>query len=60
LAQAGAEVFWLKGSAVVSPAFAKPRGVMRQRATVRWGHLITEDKKLRLRRNKLYLCSKNF
>ena len=28
LAQAGAEVFWLKGSAVVPPAFAKPRGVV--------------------------------
>jgi len=27
LAQVGAEVFWLKGSAVVPPAFAKPRGV---------------------------------
>jgi len=33
LAQAGAEVFWLKGSAVVPPAFAKPRGVIGKRWT---------------------------
>ena len=28
MAQAGAEVFWLKGSAVVPPAIAKPPGVV--------------------------------
>ena len=28
LAQAGGEVFWLEGSAVNPPAFAKPRGVV--------------------------------
>ena len=36
LAQAGAEVFWLEGSAVNSPAFAKPRGVVCKRAKYSW------------------------
>ena len=34
LAQAGADVFWLEGSAVVSPAFAKPRDVRCKRGAL--------------------------
>jgi hypothetical protein len=40
LAQAGAEVFWLKGSAVVPSAFAKLRGVARNFGTRQCGNEI--------------------